>query len=200
MNYKKSFLVLLVSTGLMWGCSNQGSSEGDKFFESGQYQEAVDAFSERLATKPKDANDLYKRGRAYEEMGDLESAKKDFEAGYKQDPKNTQILLSLSNLYQKEGNFERSLLYAGYAVEVPGAPATAYFMKGRALHQMGKTDEALDEYSTAIQIDDQYGQAYYYRGVLKYATKKTRSACEDFRLASGHNYKQADEALEKYCK
>ncbi|WP_186757862.1 tetratricopeptide repeat protein [Echinicola salinicaeni] len=200
MNYKKSVLVLLVSTSLMWGCNNQGSSEGDKFFESGHYKEAVDAYSERLATKPKDVNALYKRGRAYEELGDLDSAKEDFEAGYKQDPKNIQILLSLSNLYQKEDNFERSLLYAGYAVEVPGAPATAYFMKGRALHQMGKTDEAMDEYSTAIQIDEKYGQAYYYRGVLKYATKKTRSACEDFRLASGLNYKQADVALEKYCK
>jgi len=199
MDYKRSILGLLLSVGLLWGCGKQGDSEGDILFAQGNYKEAVDAYTERLSTKPKDVDALYSRGRAYEELGDLEKAKQDFEAGFKLDPKNIQLLLSLSNLYQKQDNFERSLLYADYAVEVPGAPATAYFMKGRAMHQLGKTDEALKEYSTAIKMDDKYGQAYYYRGVLKYATKKQKSACADFRTASSLKYKAADQAIEKYC-
>ncbi|GAB3664320.1 hypothetical protein GCM10028791_39940 [Echinicola sediminis] len=199
MEYRKSVLALLLAAGLLGGCGSQGGSEGDTLFEQGKYEEAVSSYSERLSTKPKDVDALYSRGRAYEELGDLEKAKKDFEAGIKLDPKNIQLLLSLSNLYQKEDNFERSLLYAEYAVEVPGAPATAYFMKGRALHQMGQTDEALKEYGTAIKMDEKYGQAFYYRGVLKYATNKEKSACADFRAASSLNYKLADQAIEKYC-
>ncbi|WP_236252885.1 tetratricopeptide repeat protein [Echinicola sp. 20G] len=198
MNFKRSVLALCLGTSLMWGCGSKGGSEGDTLFEQGQYQEAIDSYSDELASKPKNVETLYRRGRAYEELGDLENAKKDFEAGYKINPKNVKLLLALSNLYQKQDNFERSLLYADYAVEVPGAPATAYFMKGRALHQIGNTEEALKEYSNAIKMDENYGQAYYYRGVLKYATKK-RGSCDDFRKASSLNYKAAETALEKYC-
>ncbi|QDH80378.1 tetratricopeptide repeat protein [Echinicola soli] len=197
--FKKSILGLCICTALFSGCSNKGDSKGDTLFKQGNYKEAIAVYSDKLATKPKDVEALYSRGRAYEELGDLESAKKDFEAGYKQDEKNVKLLLALSNVYQKQGNFDRSLLYAEYATSVAGAPAMAYFLKARALQQIGNTEEAMKEYTAAIEIDDQFGQAYYYRGVLKYATKKQRGACDDFKKASGLGYKAADTALEKYC-
>ncbi|GGF39184.1 tetratricopeptide repeat protein [Echinicola rosea] len=197
---KKSILGLCICTALFSGCGNGGTSKGDTLFNEGNYQEAIAAYSDQLATKPKNVNALYSRGRAYEELGDLESAKADFEAGYKQDDKNIKLLMALSNVYQKEGNHERSLLYAEYATALPGAPAMANFMKARALHQIGSTEEAMKEYSAAIEKDKDFGQAYYYRGVLKYATEKQRSACTDFKKAVSLNYAPAESAMEKYCK
>ncbi|AWW32993.1 hypothetical protein DN752_00245 [Echinicola strongylocentroti] len=197
---KRSFMGLCVCAALFSGCGNSGESKGDALFQQGSYQEAIAAYSDRLATKPKDVEALYSRGRAYEELGDLESAKADFEAGFKLDDKNVKLLMALSNVYQKEGNHERSLLYAEYATTAPGAPAMAYFMKARALHQIGSTEEAMKEYTAAIEQDKDFGQAYYYRGVLEYATKKQRSACADFEKAASLNYAAAEAAVEKYCK
>lgn len=115
---KHSILGLCLCAALFSGCSEKGDSKGDTLFKQGQYQEAIEVYSDRLKTKPKDVEALYSRGRAYEEVGDLAKAKKDFEAGFKQDDKNLKLLLALSNLYQKEGNHERSLLYAEYATAV----------------------------------------------------------------------------------
>ncbi len=196
---KQSILGLLFSTALLWGCGNPDNTAGDTLYAEGKYQEAVEAYTEHLKNHPKDREVLYRRGRAYEEQGNLEAAVADFEAGVKLDGKNIKLLLGLSNLYQKQGKHERALLFADRAVELPGAPATAYFLRARALHQIGSTEEALKEYGNAIKMDQDYGQAFYYRGVLKYATKDRRGACTDFKKAEVLNYKPAIEAAKKYC-
>ena len=76
----------------------------------------------------------------------------------------------------------------------------ASFLKGRALHQMGMPDEALKAYGNAIQIDKDFGQAYFNRGMLKVALEKNKQACDDFKLASVLEYPGSKEMFNKYCK
>lgn len=194
------FAALIGLVLVLGSCSHSGSNKGDELFSQGKYVEAIAAYDSFLASKPRNVKALYNRGRSYEELGDFSKAEKDFLAALNEDSKNIQLLLSLSNIYQKQKNHTSALLYADYAVEVPGAPAMAYFMKGRALHQIGNTQEALREYSAAIKMDKDFGQAYYYRGMLKIATDKKKSGCEDINLAIRLNFTAAQEAADKYCK
>lgn len=186
-------LVFLIS------CSSGNSNKGDELFSKGDYEAAIAAYDNFLATKPRNVKALYNRGRAQEELGNFQKAEKDFLLALEQDSKNTQVLLSLSNVYQKQKKHNNALLYAEYAVEIPGAPAMAYFMKGRALHQIGNTNEAFKEYSTAIKMDKDFGMAYYYRGMLKIATDRKKSGCDDLKAAIKLNYLEAQEVLDKYC-
>jgi tetratricopeptide (TPR) repeat protein len=184
---------------MLFSCAGGESNKGDQHYNEGNYEAAIAAYNEYLSTRPKDVKALYNRGRSYEELGQVEKAEQDFLAAMKLDSRNTQVMLSLSNLYQKQRNHSAALLYADYAVQVPGAPAMAYFMKGRALHQLGNTKEALKEYSAAIQMKKDFGQAYYYRGMLKIATDKKSDGCEDIRSALQFNFTGAQNALDKYC-
>lgn len=182
-------------------CSSESQSQkGDVLFKKGDYDAAIAAYSTFLETNPRNVKALYNRGRSYEELGKFPEAEKDFLEALNLDKRNTQVMLSLSNLYQKQKNHTNALLYADYAVETPGAPAMAYFMKGRALHQLGNTGEAMKDYSTAIKMDKDFAEAYFYRGMLKLATNKRKGACEDLTLAGKLNFKEAATALEKYCK
>ncbi|MFD2201238.1 tetratricopeptide repeat protein [Shivajiella indica] len=190
----------LIGIMFLISCSNGNSNKGDVLFSQGEYEAAIAAYDNFLSSKPKNVKALYNRGRANEELGNLEKAEKDFLLALEQDSKNTQVLLSLSNVYQKQKKHNNALLYASYAVEVPGAPAMAYFMKGRALHQIGNTNEAYKEYSAAIKMDKNFGMAYYYRGMLKIATDKKKSGCDDLRAAVKLNYADAEEAINRYCK
>lgn len=187
--------------GLMFlvSCSGGNSNKGDELFTKGDYEAAIAAYDNFLSTKPRNVKALYNRGRAQEELGNFQKAEKDFLLALEQDSKNTQVLLSLSNVYQKQKKHNNALLYAEYAVEIPGAPAMAYFMKGRALHQIGNTNEAYKEYSTAIKMDKDFGMAYYYRGMLKIATDRKKSGCDDLKAAIKLNYSEAKEVLDKYC-
>ena len=190
---------ILIPLAVFISCSESDSSQGDQFFSNQQYEQAVEAYSGVLRSNSKNVNALYKRGRAYEELGDLDQAEKDFRRAFDLDSRNVQVLMSLSNLYQKRKDNEMALQYASYATEVPGAPAMAFFLKGRAYHLLGNTANAMSEYNTAIKIEDDFGQAYYYRGMLKRATQQNRTACADFKRALSLDYSQATEAIEKYC-
>ncbi len=199
---KKHTLVslFLISSLLFFSCGENKVSSGDKYFNQKQYEEAVEAYSDELKYAPNDVRLLYHRGRAYEEMGKFEEAKSDFEAALSIEPKNFQVLLSLANLHHKRKNYTNALLFSNRAVEIPGAPAMASFMKGRALHQMGQTKDALQAYGNAISLDKDFGQAYYNRGLLKIGLKNVKGACEDFQLSSALEYPGASEAYTKYCK
>lgn len=198
MNLKSQIILSLFVILIVWSC-NSSSNSGDDLFAIGKYEEAITAYDNFISTNPKNVKALYNRGRSHEEIGNYEKAEKDFILALANDSKNVHVMLSLSNLFQKQKNHSSALLYADRAVETPGAPAMAYFMKARALHQLGNTIEALKDYSAAIKMDKDFGQAYYNRGLLKLATKKKKSGCEDLTLAVKLNYDQAIEAKEKYC-
>jgi len=106
------------------------------------------------------------------------------------------------NNYEKaiQNNYEKAMLFASRAEEISGAPASASFMKGRAMHQLGYTEDALKAYGNAIKLDKNYAPAYFNRGMLKLALKRKRSACEDFQLAKCLEYEAANDAILKYCK
>ncbi|MEP0711681.1 MAG: tetratricopeptide repeat protein, partial [Algoriphagus sp.] len=161
----QAILALFISISL-WSCSEKKTSSGDALFNQGEYAKAVNEYSEELKFNPSDVRMLYNRGRAYEEQGNFEEAKADFEKALEADPTNFQVLLSLANVHYNQKNYTNALLYSDQAAEISGAPAMASFMKARALHQLGKPDEALKAYGNAISVDKEFGQAYYNRGLL----------------------------------
>lgn len=50
------------------------------YFKKGDYQKAVDDFNEVVRLKPSNPISLYKRGEAYEHLGELDKARSDFRA------------------------------------------------------------------------------------------------------------------------
>jgi len=182
------------------GCSSGSEvNTGDNEFKNGNFKSAVAGYSENLKTKPNDYHLYYGRGRSYQELGKLVEAQADFERALALEPTNFQALLGMSNLQLERKNYASALLYATKAEEIPGAPALASLLKGRALHQIGLPEEALKAYGIAIQLDKNFGQAYFNRALLKIALKRNKQACEDFKLAMVLEYPGAEESFQKYC-
>ncbi len=201
MNQSSTYFLGLLIAATLFSCS--GSSDinpGDAAFNKGDYSAAVVGYTESLQTNPTDLDLLFGRGRAYQELGKFLEAQADFEQALNLDPKNFQVLLSLATIELEQKSYASALLYATKAEEIPGAPAMASFLKGRALHQLGMPEDALKAYGNAIQVDRNFGQAYLNRGLLKVALERTKQACEDFKLAAALDYPGAKENLEKYCK
>ena len=196
----KYFTGVLVSLILV-GCTSRSEvNTGDSEFKNGNFKSAVAGYSESLKTKPNDFDLYYGRGRSYQEMGKMVEAQADFERALAIEPSNFQALLGMSNLQLERKNYASALLYATKAEEIPGAPALASLLKWRALHQIGLPEDALKAYGTAIQLDKNFGQAYFNRALLKIALKRNKLACEDFKLAMVLEYPGAEESYQKYCK
>lgn len=181
-------------------CNSDVTREADALFMEGNYQAAIEAYNEYLATKPKDVKSLYNRGRAYEEIGQLSNARADFEKVLDIEPENVNGNLSMGKYWYNAKDFNKAIYYFDKVIEVDGRVSTAYLLKGRSLHQQGDFDEAKKNYDQAINFDNKSGEAFLYRGALKIALNQNRSACNDFNRAKALGADEATDALSKYCK
>jgi tetratricopeptide (TPR) repeat protein len=71
----------------------------------------------------------------------------------------------------------------------------AHSMRGTALAQAGKTDEALADFNKAIELAPDNAEAYYNRGLLYQGEKQDQSAIDDFTKANRLIPQRADPLL-----
>lgn len=194
------YLAIVFIALIAAGCNNEDSINGDDLFDDGEYLEAIDAYTSYLATHPDHKKSIYNRGRSYEEVGDVNKAIADFEKLLDIDPKYINAYLSLAKISYNSHDYNKVLIYAGDAIDLNENNAQAHFLAGRAEHQLGYFEQAIESYNNAITINRDFGEAYLYRGAVKIGQEKFRSACEDFKFAKSLDVPEADKAIKDYCK
>lgn len=198
----KLFRTFFLVASVVWltGCNSDVTREADNLFRQGKYQEAITAYDEYLTTKPKDVKSLYNRGRAYEELGNLEKAKNDFLKVLDIDGDNLNANLSMGQYWYGKKDYNKALAFLDKVIVVDGRVSMAYLLKGRCYHQRAEFKEAKENYDLAIEFDKKNGEAFLYRGALKVALNQMRGACNDLNRAKALGAEEAAAALAKYCK
>jgi lipoprotein NlpI len=63
----------------------------------------------------------------------------------------------------------------------------------------GDYNSAIDDYTLAIKLKENYGIALYNRGIAKIMTNKQGYACDDFKASLNSGYEPANKALKDFC-
>ena len=198
--HMRILLIWLIGLAVAFtSCDRESSKLGDKYFNEGKYELAIEEYSEYLKLRPKHIKTLYNRGRAYEEMAIYDRALEDFKKVTELDENNDNAYLSIGKYYYSQDSFDKAGLYFDKAIDINERNAMAYYLKARVYHTRGLFREALEGYSTSINFDSKLGEAYLYRGALKVSMKQRKGACNDFKVAKSLNVKDAEDAIRKYC-
>lgn len=80
-------------------------------YETQNYQEAVNLYSQLIRMAPESHQYYQFRGTAYEDWGNDVLAKKDFEKAIELCPTNAIALYRLGMAYQREGNLDKAIYY-----------------------------------------------------------------------------------------
>ena len=72
--------------------------------------------------------------------------------------------------------------------------------KGNAKDSIGDFKGAIEDYNKAIEVNPDYTNAYYNRGIVKYTLGNTDEACLDWHKASELGLTEAGELIKQYCK
>lgn len=197
---KQLFVIgLLLLT--MISCKDERSGLGDRYFERGEYQKAIESYNKYIHLYPEHLKSIYNRGRAYEEIGEYEKALEDFRHVLRKNPENISAILSLANdFYVRKKDYENTIFYADKALDLNEKNALAYVLRGRANQKLGNVNQALSDYNNAISVDKNYAEAYISRGSLRLAAKQKSRACGDFKTAAALGSSQAEQLLKKYCR
>ncbi len=184
----------------MGGCKNEDAIIGDQLFEEGKFEEAISAYDHYLALQPTHVKSIYNRGRAYEELALYDEALKDFEQVLDLDKKNANAFLSIGIHHYRQERYDIAAYNFEKAIELNDSQTEGRYLWGKALHQLGKFRQALEQYNFTISLNKEYGDAYFHRGLLYVTMKNRRKACTDLRTAQALNVEDAKEALAKYCR
>lgn len=200
MSSKINSLLLLVIL-MITSCSKSSESDvADQFFKQGSYEKAIASYDSFLKLEPHNIKSIYNRGRAYEELGRFEEAVSDYERVLEIDPENISANLSIGKNYYRNKEYDKASLFFDKVTKSDSENAVAHFLRGRALSKMGLLKEAMESYNNAININKDYGDAYFSRATLYRYLKRNKKACSDFKLAHALGLKEAQTALDRYCK
>jgi tetratricopeptide (TPR) repeat protein len=171
------------------------------YYEKGEYEKALACAIEAEQIFSKDYNTYLLKASIYENQNNFDDAFKEYESALLNCGFVPEILVSLGIVYFKTANYELAAQFFEKAVKINPSSVLAYDFLGNiaALNNAYKT--ALEKYTMALLIKNNFGQAYFHRAALylKYGrydaaeidankAKKTgfevpRSFYEDIKLA-----------------
>jgi tetratricopeptide (TPR) repeat protein len=197
---KRGSVVFVILVLILSGCNSELSREADRLLEQGDYKAAIAAYDEYLVTKPKDVKSLYNRGRAYEELGQIERAKADFITILDIDGNNVNANLSMGKYWYNREDYKQAINFFDKVIQVDNTEEPAYLLKGRSLHKMGKFKEAVQNYNVVIELNNKNADVYLYRGALRINLGQTKKGCDDLTRSRELGAEEASAAYNKYCK
>lgn len=105
----------------------------------------------------------FRKAWALQEMEKYEEAINSYEKCIECESTFVDAYANISFCYSKLKDFNKSILYANKAIMVNKDYAYSHYRKAWALHNLGKFDEALDDYLEAIELDPT--DIYNYLGI-----------------------------------
>ncbi len=144
-------------------------------------------------------NTPVERGKEKQKSGNHNGAIGDFTEAIKENNAEVQKYMKALAEYRKISVFERE----EKGIEPPPVDtkyAIPYLLRGQSYSAMGKNNEALEDFNTAIDINPKLGAAYYERGKLLWTVGKKDDGCIDLGMAGSLKDSLARELFdEKFC-
>jgi tetratricopeptide (TPR) repeat protein len=180
-------------------CNDDSNLDGIDHFNAGDYDAALKSYNEFLLLYPHDIKTLYNRARCFEALGDDVKAENDYNEVLKRDHYHVNALLGLSQVFYRKEDFQTTINLAESVLLVEEDNFLAHYYTGRAYHKVGYWLSALKCYNRVIELNPEYGYAYFHRSSVMISLGLKPMGCHDLQAAVFLNVEGAQEALEKYC-
>jgi tetratricopeptide (TPR) repeat protein len=164
--------------------------EGETALAAGRAYPAIEAFSGALALNPRSVAALYRRGEAYSQQGQFDSAARDLRAARSIAPDARQPLEGLGRLHDRQGEYAEAARWYSQATETlrDADPALLYTL-ALARYRAGDAAGARDPLRLALSIDDSMVRAHFLLGVVQRDAQEPEAAIaaleHTIRLAPG---------------
>lgn len=156
-------------------------NHGDLAIALQSYEEAVEDYTSALSLDRTLKLAYHNRAAAYFNLGQYDKAVEDYTAGIEMDPGNLVLFWNRAESYRMLEQYQEALEdYQVYSALTSDLNADFYLKRAEVNVKLGKTDDAISDYSSAIRMGDAAPDAYYSRGMLYFEGEDYPSAREDF--------------------
>jgi tetratricopeptide (TPR) repeat protein len=141
---------------------------GKAFGESGNHNEAINAYSRAIELNPKLANAYNNRGVAYYHLGNHQQAIRDYDKAIELNPKGANAYNNRGAAYNRLGNYQQAIRDFDKAIELNPKGALAYVNRGAAYGMFGKPELAINDWKIAARLGDKDTQDFLRKEGIKW--------------------------------
>jgi len=153
---------------------------GAGYARSGEYDRAINEYTQALRLNPNDALALYNRGDAYNSKGEYERAIQDFTLALTLRPDFALAFNGRGIAYDGNGDPDRAIQDYNQAIRLKPDYAEAFYNRGRAYKRKGDDERAIQDYSQAIRFKPDFAVAFNNRGNIYRGKGQHARAIQDY--------------------
>lgn len=170
---------------------------GRIYYQQGRHAEAADAFRRAIALDPLAYRAWDNLGLASEALGDVAQAKQNYLKAialvHKDHPRYDVVYANFAELMIRLGDFQHAFDLAVEAAQRNGEDPRNFFLAGKALLEVGRSDLSVRWFEQAIALNPDYPEPYYllaraYRRLGR--TADAERALKSFQAASARAPKE----------
>ena len=189
----------------MTGSQSKLYQEGMTFYEEGDYDRAIENWSELLRLKPDSSAMFYNLGLAYYKKGMLDKAEEMFQKSIELYPDNTDAHVNLGLVYSDKGMTDKAINEFGEVISNSQENADLRINLASAYFSAGMIDLAIQEFRRAVaagpvswDVRNVMGVIYYKKGMINEALQEFEEAAKlkpdngDIQYNIGIIYSQMD--------
>lgn len=153
---------------------------GNKFFDEGKYEEAVEVY-EKILEKNPDVYVINKNiGNCYFKQENYEKAEEYYQRVLEKSPSDSKTMLAIGNCYANRNENEKALeWYNKIEFEKIDDPIVLYNI-GTIFYNSSKVEEALRYYKRAVEIQEDFLDGIYRLGFSYLTLARYKEAIETF--------------------
>lgn len=163
---KKITKYLAIITFLTTSCFGS-FSEGEIYFNNGEYEKAIREFSQTLFINVTDINSLHLRARAYEELERYEEALDDYKRIINIDNRYAQAHAGIGKLYWNQEDYVNAEKHLLIAAKYDENDFEIIYLLGRAMIMNENFKSADEFFSIASTLKPKDAKVYFYQGIAR---------------------------------
>ena len=160
---------------------------GDKFYEKGKIQKAINEFSLALEVDPNNVNVHNSLGVCYGLLSLYDSAIAEFQKAIAINPEEYMAVYNLGLVHLLTGQRDRALEYFLDADKINGNNFEVAFQTGKLYLETGNFKKGRPYLERAVELDPESGQVYRYLGDCYAASQMPEAAIAAYKKAIKHN-------------
>jgi tetratricopeptide (TPR) repeat protein len=157
--------------------------KGVAYATKGEFNKAIEAYTQAIAKDPKSADAYCCRGIAYGEKRDFEKAREDYTTAIRLNPPSASAYYNRGRLSGLEGRLDAAIDDYTHAIDIDHGFADAYVGRGLTCFQKRDYQRAISDATAAIQHQPRDAEAFLLRGQARVETGQASEAIEDLTRA-----------------
>jgi tetratricopeptide (TPR) repeat protein len=198
-NYKGSVEDLDKAIAVENRIYNYYIERGNAYFKLGKYKAAIEDFSKALRQEPAEFSLYIKRAKAYEQLKEYKPAIRNVVTYLKYFEKDREATALCGNLHYLNENYIEALKYFNKNLNVDKSNPEYYKDRGKTYLKSKTYKYAISDFSMALDLSPNDGEAYLLMGIANFATGDKEEACLDWEQAKKNGEVSAIEYLLEHC-